>query len=319
MSERYSYILSETDEIYHIRELLKRRLHFSSRLLRQLKKQDCVFLDGTPVWLRDKGKAGQTLTVTMPKETSHFEPEPIPIDVIFEDEDIMVVNKQPGLVVHPTKGHPCHTIANGIMSHMLEKGDCYKIRFVNRLDMDTSGILLIGKNSHAQDNLAKQMAESGFVSGKSDETDRNRRTVEKKYVAIVKGMPEEEEGTIDLPIGKPVDDQLQRAVIPDGSPSVTHYRVLERYPKGKTGYALVELMLETGRTHQIRVHLSHIGYPIVGDHLYGEDAVYLIERQALHAAELSFLHPATKKRVTFRAPLPEDMKNLIRRLESRER
>ena len=309
MSERYSYILTEADEIHHVRELLKRRLHFSSRLLRNLKKQDGVFLDGKPVWMRDKGKAGQCLTVTMPEEVSHFDPEPIPVDVLYEDEDILVVNKQPGLVVHPTKGHPCHTLANGIMQYMQDRGDSYKIRFVNRLDMDTSGIVLVGKNSHAQDNLARQMAgELGPGKGGSG-------GVEKIYYAIVKGIPEEEGGTIDLPIGKPVEDQVRRAVIPDGSPSVTHYKVAERYPRRGGGYSLLELKLETGRTHQIRVHLSYIGYPIVGDHLYGTDAPQWIERQALHAGGLAFRHPASREPVSFHAPLPDDMNRLIEKLK----
>ncbi|HML38690.1 MAG TPA: RluA family pseudouridine synthase, partial [Bacillota bacterium] len=174
------------------------------------------------------------------EEDSHFEPEDIPISVVYEDDDLLIINKQPGYVVHPTKGHPCRTMANGIMNYMIKSGKHFKIRFVNRLDMDTSGLLAIAKNSHCQDDIQRQMYENG---------------VTKKYVAVVHGIIDEEEGTIDLPVDKEEEDKAKRAVVAGGYPSVTHYKVLERFEKG---YTMVELVLETGRTHQIRVHMSHI-------------------------------------------------------------
>ncbi len=289
MNERYQYTIKDEDAELPVRAILKRRLGISTRLLRKLKEGDLVYIDGRQVKLFERGKAGERITVHLPEEISGFDPEPIPVDVIYEDPDLLAINKQPGFVVHPTKGHPNHTIANGLMKYMLDKGDSYKIRFINRLDMDTTGVLLIGKNSHCQDDFSKQ-------------------TAEKKYLAVVKGLVVQDRGTIDLPIGKPVDDLVKRAVIPDGYPSVTHYEVLERFEKG---YSLVRLRLETGRTHQIRVHLSHIGHPVVGDVLYGGEAVWLIERQALHAEELSFRHPITGERLSLYAPLPEDMERLL--------
>jgi len=294
MDDRYQYIIKNEDTELPIKELLKRRLGISTRLLRKLKEGDCVYLDGRTIRLCEKGKAGERITLLLPEESSGFIPEAIPIEVIFEDPDLLAINKQPGFVVHPTKGHPCHTIANGLMKYMLDRGDRYKIRFINRLDMDTTGILLIGKNSHCQDDFSKQAA-----AGR----------IEKKYLAVVKGLVMQDGGTIDLPVGKPVDDQLRRAVIPDGYPSITHYEVLERFDRG---YTLVRLLLETGRTHQIRVHMSHIGHPVIGDVLYGGEAVHLIERQALHAEELHFNHPITGERLSLYAPLPEDMKRLLR-------
>lgn len=277
MDERYQYIIKNEDTELPIKELLKRRLGFSSRLLRQLKVRGQVYLDGRPVRLYEKGKAGARITVILPEECSDFPPEDISIEVIYEDLDILAINKQPGIVVHPTKGHSCHTIANGIMKHMLEKGEGYKIRFINRLDRDTTGVLLVGKNSYCQDDFTRQASEG---------------RVEKKYIAVVKGTVMQEEGVIDLPVGKPVEGDIKRAVMLDGYPSVTRYQVIERFDKG---YTLLRLSLETGRTHQIRVHLSHIGHPVVGDTLYGGEDGELIDRQALHAEQLIFLHPVTQK------------------------
>lgn len=292
MTERFQIHINETDQGLPIKELLKRRLGLSSRLLRKLKQDDGVYRNGEPVKLYEKGKLGDLITLSLPSESSGFEPEPIPIQVIYEDDDILAINKQPGYVVHPTKGHVNHTMANGIMHYMLEKGDSYKIRFINRLDMDTSGLLLIGKNSHAQDDFARQ-AGLGLV--------------EKRYMALVEGVMSDDRGTINLPIGKPVDDQVRRAVLSGGSPSITHFEVRKRYK----GYTLVECALETGRTHQIRVHLAHIGHPVLGDSLYGPCTSELINRQALHAARLDFNHPATGARISIEAPIPEDMAAIL--------
>jgi 23S rRNA pseudouridine1911/1915/1917 synthase len=293
MAERFQINISPEDQGLPIKELLKRRLGLSSRLLRKLKQDEKVFLNGEPVKMFEKGKAGDCITLSLPEETSGFIAESIPIEVIYEDDDLLAINKQPGYVVHPTKGHPSHTIANGVMSYMMTKGDSYKIRFINRLDMDTTGLLLIGKNSHCQDDFARQAA-----AGR----------VEKRYVALVQGHLTLDEGTINLPIGKPIDDQVKRAVIPEGYPSITHFRVIERYKKP---YTLVELLLETGRTHQIRVHMAHMGHPVVGDALYGGEAVWMIERQALHAVRLDFDHPVTGERLSLQAPVPEDMRALM--------
>jgi len=293
---KFEYIIKENDKELPIKELLKRNFGFSSRLMTKLKVNDCVRLNGSLIKMYQKGNPGDCISVSLPREKSDFGPENIPISVVYEDEDLLIINKQPGYVVHPTKGHPCHTIANGIMNYMLENQKHFKIRFINRLDMDTSGLLAIAKNSHCQDDMSKQMSENG---------------VTKKYVAVVRGVIEDEKGTVDLPIDREHEDHVKRAVIQDGFPSVTHYKVLERFEKG---YTLVELVLETGRTHQIRVHLSHIGYPIVGDVLYGEASVWLIERQALHAKYLSFRHPVTGVFMELEAPLPADMQELLEKI-----
>lgn len=287
--------MTQQDMETPFKEIIRREFRFSSRLLRKLKVEGGVTLDGEGVRLYMKGQPGQRLAVALPSETSHFEPEDIPITAAFEDEDLIVVNKQPGFVVHPTKGHPVHTMANGLMKYMMEREESYKIRFINRLDRDTSGLLIVAKNSHCQDHVTKQMVNNKVI---------------KRYRAVVHGSFGEAEGTIDLPIGRPYEDHVIRAVMEDGYPSVTHYRVLEDFGE----FSLLELQLETGRTHQIRVHMSYIGHPLVSDVFYGKEEPQLIERQALHAGYLSFRHPVTGKNLEIEAPLPEDMEELCRKL-----
>jgi len=324
----FKYTVKDTDRELSIKELLSRNFGFSSRFMTKLKQNRLIFLNGEnmPGWVTPE--PGDVITVNTPDETSDFPPEDIPIHVVYEDRDLLVINKQPGFVVHPTKGKPYHTMANGIMKKMLDEGESYKIRFVNRLDMNTSGLLIVAKNSHAQDNLTKQM--------KSDH-------IQKKYKAIVDGVIAEDSGTIDLPLGRPDPDEVERWVLPvedGGYPSVTHFRVLERYK----AHTLVELQLETGRTHQIRVHLSYCGHPIIGDHLYcnGDPFEYrrihgdprppldgtksprmetnpeivspYIDRQALHAFSLTFTHPVTGEELHLEAPLPEDMEKAIEKI-----
>lgn len=283
------------DEGLELREIMREHFDFSARLRNKIKREKLVMVNGvsTPGW--KKPSVGDEIKITLPDEKSGFEPQNIPLNIVYEDDDLMIINKQPGLIVHPTKGHPSGTVANALMYYMEQTGKPFKIRFVNRLDMDTSGLLVVAKNSYTQNDYTKQMKEN---------------TVEKRYKAIVKGIVESDEGTIDLPIGRPDPDHVRRGVMEDGAPSVTHYKVLDRYK----GYSLVELLLETGRTHQIRVHMSHIGHPVLGDWLYEGLNVNLIERQALHAASLTFTHPMTKERVTFNAPLPDDIQSAIDKL-----
>ena len=294
---RLTYILKKEDEELALRSILRREFGVSTRFLRKLKDEERIFLDGTAVKAFEKGRYGQALEIKMPEETNWFEPEDIPVDVLYEDEDLIVVNKQPGLVVHPTNGKPGGTMVNGLAKRMIDRNEQYKIRLVNRLDMDTSGICIVAKNSYCQDFFMKQM---------------QKNQVEKTYVAFVRGTLTGA-GTVDLPIGRKENDPWRRAVCDDGAPSVTHFRSLSTFEKN---FSLVELVLETGRTHQIRVHMSHLGYPLISDHLYGlgEEEHYLIARQALHACKISFIHPRTRQRMAVEAPMPEDMLRLRKRL-----
>lgn len=301
---KFQYTVTEEDAGIPVKGLLRQKFSFSSRLLTKLKYQHLVFLNGEEVagWITPK--PGDVLSVKLPEEKSDFPAEDIPIYPVYEDDDLLILNKQYGVTVHPTKGHPCHTIANGLMTYMENTNQSFKIRFVNRLDMDTSGLLIVAKNSHAQDDLTKQM--------------KANRT-EKRYFAIVNGIVDEgsDEFTINLPIGRPDPENVVRGVMPvdeGGYDSVTHVKVLRRFPDRDNGYTMIELLLETGRTHQIRVHMSHLGYPLVGDHLYGGDNPDLLDRQALHAYKLSFNHPVSGERLTIESPLPEDIQGVIEKI-----
>ncbi|QIB69600.1 RluA family pseudouridine synthase [Aminipila butyrica] len=296
-TNKFEYIVKEEDAGTPYKTLVRSRFTFSSRLMTKLKQNDLVFINGQSVKMYLPASPGDVITVMLPQEQSSFIPEPIPVCPVFEDSDLLILNKQPGYVVHPTKGHPLHTMANGIAQYMLDTHQSFKIRFINRLDMNTSGLLVVAKNSHSQDDFTKQM---------------KANQVTKRYVAIVRGLVKEDTGTIDAPLGRPDPERVARGVVEGGQPSVTHYKVLERY---EPGYTLVELLLETGRTHQIRVHMSHIGHPVLGDELYGGENPWLIERQALHARFLAFRHPVTRQPMEVEAPLPPDMQAVLDKLK----
>lgn len=294
---KLTYRLKREDEKLALRSLLRREFGVSTRFLRKLKEGNHILLDGASAKAFETGKEGQLLQVEMPQEDSWFEPQRIPIDVIYEDGDLMVVNKNPGLVVHPTKGKPDSTMMNGLAWRMRQRGETYKLRLVNRLDMDTSGLCIVAKNSYCQDFLMKQM---------------KKNQVEKTYLAFLLGTLSGE-GVVDLPIGRMEGDPYRRAVRADGAPSVTRYRSLFTF---EDGYSLVELKLETGRTHQIRVHMAYLGHPLISDHLYGggQRESHLIGRQALHASAISFPHPKTKEILNLKAPMPRDMEELRKKL-----
>ena len=292
---QFRHVVTSEDDGMEVRQITRQYFDFSARLRNRIKREKLTMKNGQPTEGWHKVREGDVISITLPDEHSNFPAEDIPVEIVFEDEDLMVINKQPGIVVHPTKGQPDGTYANALANYMEQTGRIFKIRFVNRLDRDTSGLLLVAKNAYCQNHITDQM--------------RNGR-IQKKYIAILKGELESESGTIDLPIGRPDPDDIRRGVMSDGAPSVTHYEVVEHLKD----HTLAELILETGRTHQIRVHMSHIGHPVAGDTLYGGDDPEVISRQALHAAKLSLIHPITKEPVEFEAPLPDDMKAAIRKL-----
>ncbi|MCR4600922.1 MAG: RluA family pseudouridine synthase [Clostridia bacterium] len=305
--ERFTYVVTEADGKTTAKQILRRRLGFSHRLISRVKQGGTVSRNGVVVRLFADVIPGDEISVVLPEEKSHFTPQDIPIDIAYEDRDLMVINKQPWVVVHPTRNHQNDTIANGLTKLMDDRGKIFKIRFVNRLDRDTSGLLIVAKNSHAQDVLTQEM--------KLDH-------LEKKYIAVVHGILDEDEGTIDLPIGRKPDQEqtdVKRYVTETGYPSVTHYRVLRRFGSGEGiyegGFTEVELRLETGRTHQIRVHMTHIGHPLVGDPQYGASEPELLDRQALHAAHLGMKQPVSGEQLEIDAALPEDIDILLKKLE----
>ncbi|MBQ6315678.1 MAG: RluA family pseudouridine synthase [Mogibacterium sp.] len=297
---KYEHIVTNEEVGLTINQILRANYKFSSRFRTKMKYQSLVDLNGvqSPGYLRPE--AGDVIGVRLPDETSDFPPEDIPLDIVYEDDDLILINKQPGIIVHPTKGHPDHTIANGVMKYMADTHQSFKVRFANRIDMDTTGIIIVAKNANAQNDLSDQMRHNAVV---------------KKYIALVEGTVEQDHFTIELPIGRPTQESIRREVMTDGGKNaVSEVRVIERFESAKFGpHSLVEVLLHTGRTHQIRVHLSHIGHIIAGDELYG-GSTDLIGRQALHAYHIEFTHPVTREYITFETDYPEDIRRAIEEL-----
>ena len=251
-----------------------------------------------------KVKFGDIITIDPPKPKEiGLKAENIPIDIIYEDNDIIVVNKPKGMVVHPANGNLDGTLVNAIMSICKNSlsgiGGELRPGIVHRLDKDTSGLLIVAKNDIAHVKMSEQI---------------KNHEVQKTYIALVRGVVKENEATIDMPIGRSQSDRKKMAVSKNGKNAVTHIKVLKRYDK----YTLLEVNIETGRTHQIRVHLSYIGYPIVGDYTYsnGKNEFGVIG-QCLHAKRLEFKHPITQKRMKLEAALPEYFEEIIKKLDNK--
>lgn len=292
------YKIEEQDLGMTLIEVLSQRMEVSSRMIRKAKPEKAILLNGNAVSVNAKVRINDCIKLILEEEPNIFEPQALPLEIVFENQDLLIVNKQPYIVVHPTKGHPDGTIGNAIAYYFSQKNFNGKIRFINRLDRDTSGLLMIAKNGYAQQIVSNQMRDD---------------LVEKKYMALVEGCIKESVGVIDLPIGRLSETDIQRAVMSDGQPSVTHFEVVKRFKEA----TLVKIRLETGRTHQIRVHFSHLGHPLIGDELYGAKHTE-ITRQALHSYYLKLKLPRTGEWVELEAGLPNDFNELISHFESME-
>ena len=233
------------------------------------------------------------------KDEIKAEPEKLNLDIVYEDDDVIVVNKPNGMVVHPAIGNTKHTLVNGLLYHSKElskKNGEFRPGIVHRIDAYTTGLLMIAKNDKAHEFLAKQLSE---------------KTTHRKYIALVWGVINNDTGTIDAPIGRDINDRKKMSITADGKEAITHFKVLERY---KTA-TLIELKLETGRTHQIRVHMNYINHPVVNDPVYGKRKLIDNTGQCLHAKELGFIHPKTKKYMEFNVELPECFINILNKFK----
>ncbi len=238
-------------------------------------------------------------------QESNLKPQDIPLEIVYEDTDIIVINKPKGIVVHPANGNPDGTIVNAIMNICKDSlsgiGGELRPGIVHRLDKDTSGLLIIAKNDKAHINMSEQIKE---------------RKVKKTYMALVRGVIKENEATINMPIGRSTKDRKKMAVNRKGKEAITHFKVLQRYDK----YTLLEIKIDTGRTHQIRVHLAEIGYPVIGDYTYSNGKnEFGIQGQLLHAKRLEFTHPITNKQMKLEVEETEEFKNVLAQLKNRKR
>lgn len=293
--QKWNRFVIRVDRDLKIKDLLIDELNFSVRSISKMKWDKNIYKNGQPAKPTSMAKPGDIIEIEINEEKAGFEGQDLGIAIVYEDQDLIVADKPPFMVVHPTKSHFDGTLANAITYHIGRIGEDCRIRFVNRLDMNTSGLVVIAKNSYAHHKLSLDMGQ-----------DR----VHKEYLAIVEGIISQDSGTLDFPIYRETEDSISRVVDPRGQRSITHYRVLQRLD----GASLVNLRLETGRTHQIRVHLSHIGHPIMGDDLYGRPDSSLIDRQALHAYKLIFDQPRLGDRIELKSSLPKDMVGLLEKL-----
>lgn len=290
MKRTISFKITDEYENMPVSQVLHKKMNMSSSLIRKLKQYpDGILLNGERTRIIDSVSCADVVEINIHEGQSQIKPEKIPLDIVYEDEDVLIICKQPGLPTHPSHGHCGKTVANAATAHYLEEGEEHIFRPVNRLDMDTSGLMCIAKNSYANAILCSQL-ESGALR--------------RRYTAIAVGGLSGS-GTIDAPIIR--EDFLKRKVDGGGQRAVTHYKVIENFGE----YTLLELWLETGRTHQIRVHMSYIGYPLLGDWLYGTEDKKLFERQALHSSYLEFIHPVTGEKMEFERKMAVDMKKFI--------
>ena len=302
--ERYTFLIDKETQSTRIDSVLSLLLSETSRsFIQKLIEGGNLTVNGQQCTSKKyKVSEGDVVEITVPEpEKLVIEAENIPLDIVYEDDDVLVVNKPRGMVVHPAAGNYNGTLVNAVMYHCRDRlssiNGVIRPGIVHRIDKDTSGLLMIAKNNRAHESLSRQLAE---------------HTITRKYTALVYNNFNEDEGTVDAPLGRDPKNRLRRAVVSENSKrAVTHWRVLERFGK----YTLIEAQLETGRTHQIRVHMAYINHPLVGDLLYGPKKQTIFQDgQLLHAGVLGFIHPSTGQYMEFSRPIPEEFQQVIEKI-----
>ena len=295
-------VVNEKDKLRLDSYIAKKDNSLSRSMIQKLLEENKITVNGNNVKTSYKVQLGDKIQIEIepPKEVK-IEAEEIPIEVIYEDNDILVVNKPKGLVVHPANGNPDGTLVNAIMAICKDSlsgiGGELRPGIVHRLDKDTSGLLVVAKNDKAHINMSEQIKD---------------RKVKKTYIALVRGIIAENEATINMPIGRSTKDRKKMAVNKNGKEAITHFKVINRYTTSKASYTLLEIKIDTGRTHQIRVHMAEIGHPVIGDMVYSNGKnEFGIEGQCLHAKSLEFNHPITGKQMKIEAPMPEYFESII--------
>lgn len=294
MNRTLEYVIDPACSGLRVEQFLRRKGYSGQNLSVIKRMPKSILVNGQHVYMRHILQAGDHLLVHIQEPTSSpkIPPVYIPFDMIYEDEDLIVINKPAGMPIHPSMNHYTSSMANALAWYYQQQGKPFIFRCCNRLDRDTSGLTVVAKH---------------LVSGNILSAMTHDKTIRREYLAVVRGHIQPESGTIDAPLGRKKGTIIERTVDPEhGERAVTHYQLV----KEGNGHSLVLLCLETGRTHQIRIHLKHLGYPLVGDYLYNPDTEY-IQRQALHSYRLSFPHPITGEAMEFTAPLPEDMRRIL--------
>lgn len=288
-----SYQIDKDEHYDNVLHVLKEQFLLSDRLITKLKKANKIYLNDLPTYTKKSVTMGDTVSVLIDfeEDNSNIVASNIPLNIIYEDDYLLVINKPANIAIHPSILHFDNSLSNGVKFYFDKLGLKKKIRIVNRLDRNTSGIVVFAKNEYIQECLIKQMKTKGL---------------KKEYLAIAKGILKSKSDTLNFPIARKEGSIIERTVSSDGDSAITHYDVVKEF----NNLSLVHIVLETGRTHQIRVHFSYIGHPILGDTLYGSPSK-LINRQALHSYKLTFIHPITKKVLSLEVPLPNDIENII--------
>ena len=293
---KLSYTVKDKDTYSTVKEVLKAYFQVSDRLLLKLKKNNKIFLNDELTNINSNVKTNDIISFVLDfiEDNSNIIPTKMDLNILYEDKSYIVLNKPAGIPVHPSMDHYEDSLSNGLKYYFEKNNLKRKMRPINRLDKNTSGLVMFAKNEYIQESLIKEMKNNIFY---------------KEYIAICEGKFNKTSGVINYPIARKENSIIERCVNINGDPAITRYEVIEYNKEGN--YSIVKCILETGRTHQIRVHMSYIGHPILGDTLYGHQS-NLIDRQALHSYMISFIHPINKNSVTYTAPLYNDMKKLIK-------